>query len=168
MRLEEEQLLKAARKHCDLSLFTKHSSREVKAVKAILAALESEMPKTFEQLRKAVTAINTKMKPEESTLTEEVTLTNKKIHEKYTELFQKDIPPQDERYISNDKLASTLRKSLGYEGDRKKTARGLKFTLTRLIHDIYIFELFEDLDVEPPEEEEPQEPEKKGLEQYTG
>jgi len=162
--LEEEQLIKAAKDHGELALVRKHSTREAKAVKAILAVIQNEYPKSYEALREAVRNLTAGSKVDEKVLLEELTLTNKKIHEKFTAMFQAEVPVSHENYISLEKLSSTLRRTMGYKGKRTEKGRVLKFTFGSLIHDIFRYELWEDMAVEPPEEEG--EEGAKGLEQY--
>jgi len=150
--IEEQQLIKAAKEHGELSLIRKHSSREAKAVKSILAAIQSEYPESYKKLQELVRDISSGKKPEEEALLQEVELTNKKIHDKFSEMFQKEMTVSDEKYVSLEKLSSTLRRNMGYKGERRKSGRIVKFTLSRLVHDILTYELYEDIGVEPPEE----------------
>lgn len=162
---EEQQIINAAVQHGELSRVRKHATRQAKAVKAILAVLRKDYPSTFEGLQRTCRDVIAG-KPKEEELTQEIVLSNKEIHSKYTELFQKELTVTDKAYLSAEGMSRLLQQTMGYRGEKKRGLRNINIAYGRSIHDILTYELYEDIDIEEPEE--PQEPEKKGLEQYAG
>jgi len=148
-RLEEEQIIKAAMQHGELRRVSRHALREAKATKAILAVLKEDHPKDFDKLQEACRDYLAG-KPKEESLLQEIALTNKEIHDKYTELFQSHIAPRDKGYLSVEGMSRLLQQTMGHHGVRKRV-RTIIIPFGRLIHDVLTYELYDEIGVEEPE-----------------